>query len=136
MACTRNCQLRRNEKTWADESSYNHTKGQDLQNIQKSSRGQVVIIAKDGEGFEEELTAAMELDGGRWGGGEGQLLGSDALMLWASPHAAEVRTLLQQQQRHLLSLGYRTHICTAESLTALTAEGTAPLAEPPSKSTF
>lgn len=47
-----------------NESSYNHTKGQDLRNIQKSNRGQVVIIAKDGEGFEEELTAGMELDGG------------------------------------------------------------------------
>lgn len=41
----------------------------------------------------------MELDGGSSvRGGEvakDNLLGSDALMLWASPHAAEVRTLLQ-----------------------------------------
>lgn len=81
----------------------------------------------------------MELDGGSsFRGGEvakDNLLGSDALMLWASPHAAEVRTLLQQQ-RHLLSLGYRTDICTAASLTALTSECTAPLAEPPAKSMF
>ena len=47
---------------WADESSNNHIKGQDLENIQKNSWGQVAIIAKDSKGFVEGLAIAVELD--------------------------------------------------------------------------
>lgn len=55
----------------------NHTKGQDLKNIQKSSWEQVAIIAKDRKGSVEELAAEWSLTEEvaleRWRGGEGQL---------------------------------------------------------------
>lgn len=115
MACTRNCQWRRKERKWEDESSNNYTKGQDLENIQKSSWGQVAIIAKYREGLVEKPVAAKELERSGFRGGEaskGNFTPHWAAMLWCSwhtPHAANLRTLLGQQQ-HLHSLGYCTHI--------------------------
>lgn len=51
---------------WADESSNNHIKGQDLENIQKSSGGQAAIIAKDRNDFVEDPATEVKLDRSRF----------------------------------------------------------------------